>query len=187
MADSPDHSLVPGKGVRFSATGELQPTTQECLDAAAKLRLEQLPHERYAGYVPIVGALTVHGYRQRTIAAALKLSVNAVEWCQREARRRGDLKQTLEDALLRIDNEAVPLAIESLLGHLRRKDKELTWKVLAGRGMFPHLTKAKADGPAQHAPMAFQFNFVMPDGAAGQAPADDAVLPGQIVGEERSE
>jgi hypothetical protein len=189
VADLPDTPLVPGTTLRFSGDGAREPAPEDCLAHARAVQIAKLPHERYGGSVGLVSALHLQGYRIRTIQAALKMSRIGVEWCLREARRRGELTQTLEHALQTIDTEAVPLAVESLLSHLRRQDKELTWKVLAGRGMFPHLTKAKTDGPSATQPMAFQFNFVMPDGSAAQdvEAAAQPVLPGQIVGTERPE
>lgn len=189
MADDPVSSLTPGTCLKFSKTGELMPSAQECIAHATAVQKVQLPHERYAGYVQLVAAMTLHGYRRRTIAAALGVSVAGIEWCQREARRRGELKHGLEHALQQIDEEAVPLAVESLLHHLRNRDKDVTMKVLSGKGMFPHLTKGKEAPPSTAPPMAFQFNFTMPDGAPIESDRPPAIktssLPGEIVGEAR--
>lgn len=143
--------------------------------------------------VSIVAALRLENFTQRQIASALKMSLTAVQWCIREARKRELLRNGLTEAIELLDNEAVPLAVDAALRKLRKGDSEAVWKVLEGRGLLRNFTQVKSEGEAPRTNMAFQFVFE--GGPAGPAAAGDLrvvqTLPagatGQVMGTPRAD
>ena len=180
--------------VRFSADGEtLPPYVPPPEVSAAGGKGRELPHEVYAARTTIVAALKREGYSRAKIARALGMSVSGVAWCIRRARETGALRRGLEEALSEIDEEAVPLAVEGLLHHLRKHDKDAVFATLQGKGLLRSFSQVKNEGGGGQANMAFQFNFVMPEGGAAAptiAPVPAALsIDGtrQVFGVEKAE
>ncbi len=170
--------------VRVSPDGEYAPPRPGNPENMVHGR-SPLPHELYEARVSVIAALKAQGYTRRQIGKAMGMTASGVNWCIRKARELGHLKSGLEDALNELDNEAIPLAVEAFLHHLRAKDKDIAIATLEGRGLLPHRTKAKNEAGPGGVNMAFQFNFVTPDGQTVQA--DVKTLPGQVLGRERTE
>lgn len=148
-----------------------------------------LPHELYTARVAVVAALAAEGYTRRQIADALQMSISGVDWCKRKARAEGKLVDGAKEMLELVRTEGLPLAVEGLLFHLRKRDKGMITRVLEAQGILPKMAAVKnGDQPSgQRMGMAFQFVFTMPDGTtapmvdAGQV-IDTKALPGEIVG-----
>jgi predicted transcriptional regulator len=148
---------------------------------------DPLPHEVYEARVPIVAALRMQGYTRDRIAHTMKLTRAAVDWCIREGRKRGELLRGMVEAHTAIEEEAVPLATEGLIHHLRKHDKDLIVKTLEGKGLLVRHTANDGGGGAPAAGMAFQFNFITKDGAALPAVPALPDLTGDVIGTARTE
>lgn len=149
-----------------------------------------LPHELYEARIPIVAALKTEGYSSRRIAKILKMRTEGVAWCVRKARERDLLKKGLEEAIQKLDDEGVPLAVEGLLRKLQRGEEASIFKILEGRGVFRNFSQVKSEGDGSRSNMAFQFVFTGGPPARDGAIPVDAVptgLPGQVFGVERTD
>jgi predicted transcriptional regulator len=190
-----DEALKPGQSVRFvfpvdpEDEPEFRPSALALPDNPSSQRngAITLPHEIHQARVSIVAGFVLQGYTRNRIAAALGITRNAVDWCIRTARNRGELAKGILDAAKTIDEEAVPLAVEGLLGHLRKGDKDMITKTLEGRGLLKHHTSKEDTTRAASAPMAFQFNFVTKDGVALPQKPEIPTLDGAVIGVERDE
>lgn len=191
MSDSqPEASSAPpvaGETARFARDGEalppFAPGGQEMQKAAAEAR--QLPHELYAARVAIVAALKTEGYTRKQIAKALQMTQAGVHWCIRKARERELLKAGMAETLELLENEALPLAVEGLLNDLRKGNQAAYLATLQGKGLLRSYNQVKNEGGSGGGTsMAFQFNFVTPDGQAIERP-DVPELKGQVFGVEK--
>lgn len=153
---------------------------EELRDELRKLRQKdgsELPHVLYEARVAIVAALKQEGYSRNEIADALNMTPAGVDWSMRKARERGLIAKGLAAAVEELDNEALPLAVESLIHHLREKNPDVTLKTLQGRGAF--LTKGSGVSGNGGGNVNFQLNFVLPEGMQAQATTE---LSGKILG-----
>lgn len=123
-----------------------------------------LPDELYQDRAIICLALRLEGYTYKEIEARTGLSDEQVRYACRKARRAG----TLRDSLDLIDNEAVPQAVENLITLLRSNDKEATFKVLDGRGVFRKFNNNKNEGGVAGVSGVppLQINILSPTGGA---------------------
>lgn len=195
-ADGPGPPLdLPEEPVRFVFPEDPEdPPTARAIEAAVPeqarrkpLMDDRLPHDLHAARVPIVAALRQHGYSRSRIASNLKMGLHAVDWCIREARRRGELQKGMIEAAIMLEEEAVPRAVEAVIAAVRRGDEQTAIRILEGKGLLVNYA-AKGDGAgASRPPMAFQFNFVMPNGAIASDRPALPDLPGNVVGVERTE
>lgn len=137
----------------------------------------ELPHVLYEARVAIVAALKTEGYNREEIADALQMTARGVDWCLKKARDQGKIATGLAAAVAELDNEALPLAVESLLHHLREKNPDITLKTLQGRGAF--VTKGSGAAGNGGGNVNFQVNFVLPEGMTAPATTE---LTGKILG-----
>lgn len=188
--NQPEASSAPAvrESVRFSRDGEALPPYNPGNPENQKLagQAKQLPHELYAARVAVVAALKTEGYTRKQIAAALGMTLSGVHWCVRKAREQKILQTGMAETLALIEDEALPLAVEGLLRDLRRGNQEAYLATLRGRGILRNFNNNKNEGNGGGAPMAFQFNFVMPGGETVNQPKVPA-LPGQVFGSERGD
>ncbi len=135
---------------------------------------EGLSPELYEERALICLALRLEGYTYEEIEQKTKLSIQQIRYACRKARRAGRLRDTIE----LIDNEAVPQAVENLLSLLRKEDREATFKVLDGRGVFRKFNNNKNEGggPMGAGVPPLQINILSPTGGA---------LPTVIVNSEK--
>lgn len=179
MADQdPEASPAPTETPRFSRDGELLP---EQIPQFESPKGRELPHELFQARVAIVAGLKTEGYSRKQIAKALQMSVSGVAWCIRKARERKLLVDGMTETLKLIEDEALPLAVEGLLKDLRLGNQTAYLETLKGRGLLRNYTQVKQEGGGNQANMAFQFNFVTPDGQRIDQP-DVPALPGQVFG-----
>lgn len=185
MPDTPSQN-VPRPAARFSKDGEFQPPYEPKLSPAAHAKgveaamaVNELPHIVHAARVSVIAALKSEGYSRDEIASALGMKPSGVAWALRTARKKGILQNGLAEAVESLDQEAVPLAVEAMLHHLREKNPEVAAKILEGRGLLRHYSNQKSESTGAPMNMGFQFNFVLPDGSP--AP-QNAELTGKIVG-----
>lgn len=199
MADTPGPAEPRPAGRRFILDGQPQETARFSLDGenleryipdppaeladkarAASMKVTELPHVIHKARVTVIAALKAEGYSRDEIAGAMGMTIAGVHWCLRQARKKGILQKGMEEAIREMDEEAVPLAIEAIVGALRDKNIDVAMKIAAGRGLLRTYSNNKNEGPAGVAPaMGFQFNFVLPDGS----PAPEAAaLAGKIMG-----
>ncbi len=192
MSDrQPEASPAPPVAVetaRFARDGEALPPyvaggpdMQKAQGAA-----RQLPHELYAARVAIVAALKTENYTRKQIAEALGMTQGGVHWCIRKARERELLKNGMAETIELLENEALPLAVEGLLKDLRKGNQAAYLATLQGKGLLRNYNQVKNEGGGGGANLAFQFNFVTPDGKAIERPALPE-LPGQVFGVERTD
>lgn len=181
--------VLPTETVRFTFPADPEDPPEDPPLPAVKPRKKferTLPHELYEARVEIVAAMMQQGYTRARVAHALHMSLPAVAWCITQARKRELLQSGVIEAIGRLNDEAVPLAVEGLLHHLGKKDKEAVFKTLEGRGLLVHHASNKNESTGPAAPLAFQFNFVTKDGEIAPAPELPA-LPGQVIGIAREE
>lgn len=185
MPDTPPD--LPRRGTaRFSADGEYQPPYEPKLSPAshqkgveAAMAVNELPHIVHAARVKVISALKSEGYSRDEIASALGMKPSGVAWALRKARKLGILQNGLAEAIESLDQEAVPLAVEAMLHHLREKNPDVAGKILEGRGLLRHYSNQKSENTGAPMNMGFQFNFVLPDGSPAPQQAE---LTGKIVG-----
>lgn len=176
---------------RFSLTGEDVPRyipdpSKESSDKAreASMKITTLPHAIYAERVKIIAVLKAEGYNRDEIAEAMGMKRSGVDWCLREARKRGDLTQGMIEAAREIDEEAIPLAVENIVKALKDGNVDIAMELAKGRGLLRTYTSTKSEGaPGGAAGMAFQFNFVLQD---GRPAPESAELAGKILGTGRT-
>lgn len=184
MADQdPAEVSAPAETPRFSLDGENLPAPIPEPPASGR---GELPHELYAARVAVVAALKAEGYSRKQIAKALGMSLSGVDWSVRKARERKLLKDGMTETLARIEDEAVPLAVEGLLKDLRLGNQQAYLETLKGRGLLRNFTQVKQESGSPTNNMAFQFNFVTKDGAVISQPATPE-LPGQVFGTAKAE
>lgn len=173
---------------RFALDGDepaaYVPSDPAPLIAAAKEAKEKpkeivLPHLVYQARVAVIAALRAENYSRKEIAAALGMTEQGVGWCLRRARERGLVQKGMIEAIQEMDEEAIPLALENIVSALREGNVDVAMRVAAGRGLLRSYSNNKNDGSPVSGAMAFQFNFVLPDGTP--AP-DQAALTGKIFG-----
>jgi hypothetical protein len=155
----PDNQAIAAKaapGPLISKTGE-QP---EPLNPIPPV-YPGLPPELYEERSLIVLALRLEGYTYEEIEAKTGLSKDQVRYACRKARQAGKLRDVID----LIDNEAVPQAVENLLTLLRDKDKDATFKILDGRGVFRRFNNNKSEGgPGATGIPPLQINIIAPNG-----------------------
>jgi hypothetical protein len=141
-------------GALISKTGELPEPNLPPVSAG-------LPDSLYEERALICLALRLEGYTYKEIEARTGLSDEQVRYACRKARRAGKLRDVIDI----IDNEAVPQAVENLLDYLRKGDKEATFKILDGRGVFRKFNNNKNEGGAgQSGIPPLQINILSPSG-----------------------
>lgn len=165
VADAIDIPVIPGT--------EAERLSLEAFNA--ELKPARDPIERDKRYA-LVGGLMALGYTTKEIAEITKLSVRQVEITRKMLRQNKAIVAGMEEALERIDNEAIPLAVDSMIAHLRREDKEMTIEALKGRGLFKTHVNQKNTGDPVGGNRSFNINIVV---APGQAPPQ--VSGGDIV------
>lgn len=172
---------------RFALDGD-EPAPADTSMAAARAAVADtprepqeivLPHLIYQARVSVIAALRAEGYNRKEIAAALGMTEQGVGWCLRKARERGLVQKGMIEAIQEMDEEAIPLALENIITSLREGNVDVSMRVAAGRGLLRNYSNNKNDGSPVSGSMAFQFNFVLPDGTP--AP-DQASLTGKIFG-----
>lgn len=113
-------------------------------------------------------ALKAQGYGIRPIRRMTKLPFDVIRQILRDARQAGELKDVLAD----MDHEIVPGAIENIRDAvLKDKDREISMKVLAGRGV---LVAHQKSASASVASTTFEIVYK-------NAPADGRITPTGIV------
>lgn len=123
----------------------------------------------------IVGGLYVMRYTRDEISRILDVSISTVDRVLGQLRKDKKLRDGFEDTLERVNNEALPLAMESLLAHLAKHDKEMTIEVLKGRGIFRNYNNTKTEGGSATPTRAFTVNIVNAPGQAAIAVPSDAI------------
>lgn len=125
-----------------------------------------------------VYALLFQGYRVSEIAKALKISRQTVWRAMNEGKKLGIAKQeTVADIIQRIDDEALPMAVEGLKHHLAKRDKDAIFKTLEGRGALVSHQSVKTTGGGP--PAAFKIEI--------QGDVERIGVMGQMVGVPRTE
>ncbi len=123
--------------------------------------------------VAAILTLMASGMAQSRIARRFKVSEDRIAWYLNEARANGDLfpnrsaSEVLNDVL-------TPLALETVLFHLGRKDKSTAIKHLEGLGLYQAHQAIKTSGAA--VATAFKVAFSTPDGGQVELQA------GQVLG-----
>lgn len=190
MADNPEASSAPPapETPRFARDGEVLPpyVVNNPENLAALSASQSLPHELYAARVAIVAALKSEGYTRKQIAKSLGMTLSGVHWCVKKARERELLKAGMAETMELLENEALPLAVEGLLADLKKGNQEAYLATLRGKGLLRNYNQVKNEGGGGAANLAFQFNFVTPDGRTIESPAVPE-LKGQVFGVERDE
>jgi hypothetical protein len=126
----------------------------------------------------LVGGLIAMGYTTKEISDITSLSVRQVEITRRQLRDRKAIAAGIEEAIERIDGEAIPLAVDSLISHLRKEDKEMTIEALKGRGLFKTHVNQKNTGDPVGGNRAFNINIMMAPGQAAPQMAGNVVSLG---------
>jgi hypothetical protein len=79
----------------------------------ASLKVTTLPHIIHKERVAVIAALKAQGYMRKDIAAVMGMTPRGIDWCLREARKRGILTAGMVEAAREIDEEAIPRAVET--------------------------------------------------------------------------
>jgi len=101
-------------------------------------------------------ALKLRGYSVKTIATGLGVNPERIRRVLKQARRDGNLNDTLSD----LTTEALPLAIEGLVDALENKEAWAIKDTLRGLGAFRTYTQSESG--AGEAPKTLEVNFIMP-------------------------
>jgi hypothetical protein len=123
----------------------------------------------------LIGGLYVMRYTRDEISRVLDVSVGTVDRVLAKLRSDKKLREGFEDTLERVNNEALPLAMESLLDHLGKHDKEMTIETLKGRGVFRNYNNTKTEGGSAQPTRTFTVNIVNAPGQAQIAVPSDAI------------
>ncbi len=142
-----------------------------------KIWREDRPYEPgssgFRARVAAILTLMASGMAQSRIAKRFRVSEDRISWYLNEARQAGDIfpNQTAPEVL---DSILTPLALETMLFHLGRKDKSTALKHLEGRGLYQAHQAIKNTGPA--AATAFKVAFSTPEGG------EVTLQAGQVLG-----
>lgn len=150
-------------------------TTADVIDAAKKSRKKTADEINRDAQRALVGGLHVMGYARAEIAAILDVHINTVDRVLAKLRKDRQLKEGFQETLERIENEALPLAMDSLLEHLKKHDKDITIEVLKGRGVFRNFSSNKNEGPSAVPQRSFVVNIVNAPGQASIVVPEDAI------------
>ena len=106
-------------------------------------------------------SLMAAGMAQSRIAKRFRVSEDRISWYLNEARAAGLIfpNRTAPEIL---NDVLTPLALETILFHLGRKDKATAMKHLEGLGLYQSHQAIKTTGPA--AATAFKVDFSIPEG-----------------------
>jgi hypothetical protein len=141
--------------------------------------LRRLSPEAYDARRAIVLVLHQQGYNGVEIGRMVGLCARSVRYVLRAARDQGTLRSGLEEVLRDVDNEALPLALEGLMRHLRAGHWDAIERTLAGRGVFVHHQQVK--GAQDSGPRTLTINVL-------NAPAAPPMtLTGKVVGNPRQD
>lgn len=150
-------------------------------------RREALPTRQGKQRMAVVAALYHAGFSYRDIEAQTGMSYATIRKDVALADKHFNLSNRLAQVFVRMDTEAVPLAVDNLIDTLKdaaperqaAKD-EATYKTLEGRGLFRQFNVDSGGEGSKPSTMALQVNFAAPVGM---------VLPhqqAQIVGAARA-
>jgi hypothetical protein len=136
----------------------------------------------------VVAGLYHAGFSYADIARQTGLSVDRVRKDVALGEQHFHLADRLSKVVMRLDNEAVPLAVDHLIATLESTDKadvgrkdEAMYRTLAGRGAFRTYTQDDGAGRAPTT-MALQVQFTTPPGGLTAT-----ALTAQVVGASRPE
>jgi DNA-binding CsgD family transcriptional regulator len=149
----------------ISKTGDPEP---DISDLRQRVQMPVVTSDR----ATIIVALRRQGHTYKEIRGITGLTLKQIQYALRNERAKG----TLNDVLAMVDHEAVPQAVENLIGMLRKHDKDATMLTLKGRGVFRTFSQQKHEVAAGEKLPMLTIDVTSPDGNS---------LPSVIVNSER--
>lgn len=128
--------------------------------------------------LPAILQMALQGLTQKEIAEELtqvegkKVTMQAVSSTLFRARKNGMLK----DTNVKLHELVTPMAVDTLVHHLRKNDKETAFETLKGLGYFRQHAQVKGD-VGGNAAVALQVKFELPKDATSTP-----IITGKIVG-----
>ncbi len=165
-ADSFAHILpTPGKPGPVSAMTHCEPG-ETGSEALARVGTAVMPAKNHKGGRPskiarqlaAIVACRTEGMSDKQIAAALNIAVSTVRAILQKARRQGQFSDIID----RVENRAVPQAVDTLIEFLDEGDREFTALTLKGVGIFRQHTAQKTETKTENA-NTLRVEIVMPD------------------------
>lgn len=131
---------------------------------------------RQAKFTAAVLALRLEGFKHSSeIAKILGCSTQQVTYALTRIRKDATIEQQLD----RIDQIAVPLAVDNVIEGIANKDKTYTLRVMDGRGLFR--VHKSIDAQVKQTVITFRVNMTVPKHLPPGQPLP-SVKPGAVVG-----
>lgn len=174
MASESATRLLPTPGKPGPVTAAIRPTPGETgSETLARVGGDIMPKKTPKGGAPskvarqfaAILACRCEGMSDKQIAEALGLAVSTVRTILYKARKQ----QGFSDIVDRVENRAVPQAVDNLIEFLDEKDREFTKETLKGVGIFRSHSAQKVDASSETL-NTLRVEFVMPDFGAAALP-----------------